>query len=112
MKKIIYCIVALCVFSLTSCDKWLDVKPSNNEEERELFSTETGFESSLTGAYIGMKSSQLYGKNLTMGMLEYMAQHWVANSADVEGHYSDYDYENVQVESSIKGVYALSLIHI
>lgn len=106
MKKLIYCIVALCVFSLTSCDKWLDVKPSNNEEERELFSTETGFESSMTGAYIGMKASQLYGENLTMGMLEYMAQHWVANSADVEGHYSDYDYENVQVESSIKGVYA------
>ncbi|MGI6243356.1 MAG: RagB/SusD family nutrient uptake outer membrane protein [Prevotella sp.] len=106
MKKLIYYIVAICICSLTSCDNWLDVKPSNNEEEKELFSTESGFESALTGVYIGMKTGQLYGENLTMGMLEYMAQHWVANSADVEGHYSDYDYENAQVETSIKGVYA------
>ena len=82
------------------------MKPSSNEEENEVYTTETGFENALTGIYINMKSKQLYGERLTMGMLEYMAQHWVANSTEITGFYSNYDYENAAVEVSIKEVYA------
>lgn len=106
MKKIIYSLLTLCATSLTSCNNWLDVKPSGHEEETEQFGSVTGFENALIGAYIGMKAGQLYGENLSMGMLEYMAQHWVANSADAEGHFSDYDYKDARVETAFKDVYA------
>ena len=106
MKKTIYYIIFLSTLMMSSCSDWLDVKPSNNEEEEEMFSTETGFENALTGVYINMKSHQLYGRQLTMGMLEYMAQHWVANSSTTEGRYSNYDYEDAAVEESIKNIYA------
>ena len=107
MKKAIYnIIICACTILMCSCDNWLDVKPSSNEEESEVYTTETGFENALTGIYINMKSKQLYGERLTMGMLEYMAQHWVSNSTDVTGFYSNYDYENAEVEASVKEVYA------
>ena len=66
----------LLLFVLSSCNKWLDVKPSSEMEREDLYSSEGGFESSLSGCYIALKGSMLYGQSLTMTTIEYLAQHW------------------------------------
>lgn len=57
------------MFVTTSCDSWLDVKPKTEEEAERMFSTEEGFKSALAGAYISLSQPELYGRELTFGMV-------------------------------------------
>ena len=52
MKKILYILIGLFVFS--SCDEWLDVTPNTDVPAKDLFTTENGFTSALAGLYIVM----------------------------------------------------------
>ncbi|MCI6619801.1 MAG: RagB/SusD family nutrient uptake outer membrane protein [Prevotella sp.] len=106
MKHTLLYIALLSAVLCSSCSEWLDVKPTKYTEEDEMFSTVTGFQNALTGVYIELKGSTLYGQNLSMGMLEYMAQHWVANPSDTEGKLSNYEYDEANVETMINSVYA------
>ena len=72
MKKILYILIGLFVFS--SCDEWLDVTPNTDVPAKELFTTENGFTSALAGLYIVMTEEDTYGKNLTFGLVEQLAQ--------------------------------------
>ena len=76
MKRIIYIIaVALVsVVSLPSCSEWLDVTPNTDLPAKELFTTENGFNSALAGLYILMTEEDTYGKNLSFGLTEQLAQ--------------------------------------
>ncbi len=76
MKKSIYIFLAglTGVFSLASCDDWLDVAPNTDVPAKELFTTENGFMSSLAGLYISMTEENTYGKNLSFGLTEQLAQ--------------------------------------
>ena len=46
MKTRLFIIVCL-LFSLTSCNKWLDVELENKVDEDKLFSTAEGFQEAL-----------------------------------------------------------------
>lgn len=76
MKKNLYtlivCLTATVAFS--SCSDWFDVSPKTNVKAEELFETENGFQSALAGIYISMTSGNVYGGNLSFGMLDQMAQ--------------------------------------
>lgn len=76
MKRIIYIFVAglTGVFSLASCSDWLDVAPNTDVPAKELFTTENGFQSALAGLYITMTDENTYGKNLSFGLVEQLAQ--------------------------------------
>lgn len=109
MKKIyLYgCIVLLLV--VTSCDKWLDVRPKNQKTTDELFSTYDGFKSALDGCYIKLKDRNIYGERLTMTNIESMAQLWAKTSNS--GLPSDYelkefDYEGDNARSAILRIYS------
>lgn len=81
MKKIIITTILLGTLGLTSCKKWLDVKPLAQTTKDELFSTQKGFRDALTGAYINLKAGDVYGGSMTWGNIEYMARNWdVVNS--------------------------------
>ena len=73
MKKRIY-ILLTSLITLISCDKWLDVAPNTDVPAKELFTTENGFMSSLAGLYIVMTEEDTYGKNLSFGLVEQLAQ--------------------------------------
>lgn len=66
------------LITLVSCTDWLDVKPKVNVEEREVFNNEQGFKEALTGAYIKMSNASLYGKELTYGFIDILAQRYVS----------------------------------
>ncbi len=75
MKKTIYTIATLIgISSLASCSDWLDVTPNTDVPAKELFTTENGFKSALAGLYITMTEEDTYGKNLTFGLMDQLAQ--------------------------------------
>lgn len=69
----------LCLTLTAACSDWLDVKPSTQIEKEDAEKTLTGYESMLIGAYIQMQSPLLYGRQMSYGAIEYLAEHW--NSA-------------------------------
>lgn len=96
MKKNIYrlrvvCAVMLALFCTTSCNDWLEVKPKTEEEADKLFSTLDGFKSALAGVYIGMSQTELYGREMTFGMVGVLGQEWGSGS-DLSNQYSAYSY--------------------
>ena len=76
MKRIIYIIIVAfaSMVSLPSCSEWLDVTPNTDLPAKELFTTENGFNSALAGLYILMTEEDTYGKNLSFGLMEQLAQ--------------------------------------
>lgn len=64
-------LVALC---MASCMDWLDVRPKTSVNEEELYSREEGFMEALTGIYIQMSSTDMYGRELSYGITDKLAQ--------------------------------------
>lgn len=99
--------IILLVFTIiaASCSDWLHVKPTSESESDEFLSAETGYKGALTGLYLKLKDDKAYGNNLTMGFVEYLAQHWYPE-ADTEGeHIQEYNYLNANVESRTNGMF-------
>ncbi|WP_423738153.1 RagB/SusD family nutrient uptake outer membrane protein [Chitinophaga caseinilytica] len=67
-------IFALFAVMAAGCKKWLDVSPKTQIRQRELFENEQGFLDALTGVYLKLGSSNLYGQQMTYGLLDVMAQ--------------------------------------
>lgn len=92
---------------LPSCNKWLDVSPKTQIKADDNYSTEQGFEDALTGVYLLLGSESLYGKELTFGMLDAMAQYYTALAQSNTYNYdAAFDYENANVESRINAVWS------
>lgn len=70
------CVVVTGVMTLTSCDKFLDVKPEDKVLESEVYSSQRGIQSVLNGLYINLASNDLYGDNLSLSTLEILAQRY------------------------------------
>lgn len=66
--------IGLAALMLISCDSWLDVKPDDKVLQEDLFSTQEGFNTALNGIYLNMAEEQLYGKELSCGLIEAMGQ--------------------------------------
>lgn len=85
-----YIALPVLVLIMEGCSSWLDVKPYDQIAEDELFQSAKGYEKLLNGIYIEMNSDALYGKSLTVEMLEVMSQMWqVGDNTDVWGDYTD-----------------------
>ena len=107
MKQIL--VIVLCgIVLLSSCNKWLDVKPSSEKEREDQFSTESGFRLALSGAYLKLKSNNLYGQAMTMTSMEYLAQLWKTESTQIENFMNldwDSDYAKSQMSSIFSEMY-------
>ena len=73
-KFFIYIAGIISILSFASCSDWLDVTPNTDVPAEELFTTENGFKSALAGLYITMTEENTYGKNLSFGLMEELAQ--------------------------------------
>lgn len=81
---------------LCSCSDWLDRQPSNQTSADKLFKTELGFQEALTGIYTLMSSKDLYGKEMTYGFVDVIAQQWQLTSIPSTSPYNgakNYDFE-------------------
>lgn len=75
-------IALLACFSTISCEKWLDVQPKSEIKQDKLFESESGFQEALMGVYVLMGREQLYGRELTVGMLDVVAQQYNMESTN------------------------------
>ncbi len=64
---------------LSSCKKWLEVQPESEIAAPALFSTESGFMEGLNGVYSRSTVEDLYGKELTFGTPEALAQNYTTS---------------------------------
>lgn len=83
-----------------SCNDWLDVTPKTNINETGLFKNEQGFKEALTGIYITMSGTSLYGREMTYGFIDQLAQRYY-NSASSTADYDQttwYTYPSTRTE--------------
>jgi hypothetical protein len=81
---------------LSSCKKWLDVKPVSEVSKDDLFNTEEGFQESLNGVYSLCTETQVYGNELTFGLPDVLAQNYTIPPQDYMGYQQTalYNYTN------------------
>jgi len=100
MKNLFFIICSVLV--LCSCSGWLDVEPKTNIDEKDLFDKEQGFKEALTGIYIAMCSNNLYGRELTYGFMDVIAQRY-ENAQNQNANYSDasvwYTYPSTKTQA-------------
>lgn len=98
MKYLKYMIIFSTVLS-TACSNWLDVSPGMEKEKKDALASQDGIRKVLIGAYIRMKTEKLYGKEMTYGFTECLAQHWQSTSkTSLSGYLKKYDYKAKLVE--------------
>ena len=71
-----FCFLLFLPCLLSSCDDWLDVRGENIEKEQDQFETYKGFRDALTGCYMKMGATNLYGQRMTMTDIECLADLW------------------------------------
>lgn len=72
---------AFAALIFSSCSDWLDLYPSNEIKEEYLFSSGDGFRTATNGIYRKMATFDLYGSNLTWGILDAWAQAYYIDQA-------------------------------
>lgn len=98
MKKAIIIIGMALAVLLSACADWVNVSPKEEVEAEKLFNSENGFKSALIGVYARMTLKKNYGKNLSYGYIEELAQRYdnydaVAAPTDAK-RAERYDYKN------------------
>lgn len=104
INKIIYIIIVILSFS--SCSKWLTIDPSDQVSEKELYSTADGFYNQLNGVYKNMATEELWGRELSYGLIDVIAQYYNFENAGIEHstweHASKYDYKMMRLPNMIE----------
>lgn len=101
----------LLLANLTACNDWLNVQPSSQVEDTELFETEAGFKEALSGVYSSMLSTSTYGREMTFGAMAALAQEWSDYPSSLSTTYADlnqYKYSSSLSEGVIAGIWASS----
>lgn len=73
-------VMVLATVMLTACTDWLDVGSKSEVNEDEMFRTAEGYYATLTGLYLNLGSTQLYGGNLPLLALEPLTQQYSINT--------------------------------
>ena len=96
--KILNLFILVLFFSLVSCNEWLNVSPEDQIGEKDLFSNGEGFRNALNGIYKSMAEYELYGRQLSWGLPEAMAQTydytWATSRSNDLQFTSNYDWTN------------------
>jgi len=93
LRHILY--TAIVLLYCTSCNKWIDVKPTDRLSEDILFEKKEGFLKALNGVYVEMASTSLYGRFMTAGELDAMAQYYfITSSTNSYYDYVMFNYTN------------------
>ena len=109
MRKYKLLFLLLISLSTISCDGWLDVKPQDEIDEKDLFANGDGYRHLLNGIYYGLSNSSLYGRELTWGIVDALGQcfdfdNTTSETAGWLGRYgaTDYQWEHYQLKPAIE----------
>lgn len=108
MKKYIIPFMALTLLT-TSCSDWLDVRGENIQKEQDQFYNYKGFRDALTGCYMTMGSTNIYGEKLTMTDIENLAGLWNCDdneeSIPLQYALTNHQYTKDKAREAIKAIY-------
>ena len=99
------------VATLISCESWLDLKPETEATEKEIFSTGDGYRSVLNGLYKSMGSGNLYGTELSFGIVDCISQQYnleLMDETDFARSYraaGQFNYTDVSLEGKIGAIW-------
>lgn len=96
MKNII--ILFLVASAFTGCKKWLDVQPSDQIVDNELFSEALGYQHALNGIYIQAATQDLFGRNLSYGLNSSLGQDYAPGKMGTEQQLVQY-YDKTHASS-------------
>lgn len=103
--KYIFIFAAL-ITALSSCKKFLDVKPKTEIESTTAFEDEQGFKDALTGLYVKMGRDSLYGKELSYGLLEVLSKGYTElPTSDIYYQPSRYNYLDTASRKRLDGIW-------
>lgn len=116
MKKIYFktLLILTAAVLAASCD-WLNVTPSNAVDEDDLFTTGYGCRNALNGVYLKIGSPNLYGRNMSWGLLSAVAQEYLTddstqgkNSAQVCRDGADFVYNSTTTRPMVEAIWETS----
>ena len=108
MKTIIkYALMLTVAFSAFSCGDWLDVLPKSEQNIKDMFKTADGYYAAITGVYINMADSTLYGGRLPLTLTEPLTQQYTLSTyaGGKEEWARDFDYSGKQIETILSKVW-------
>lgn len=94
------------ILAFTSCKKFLTVVPKTEKPQDVIFSTEGGFKDALTGIYIQMKDSVVYGGAMTQTTIEQLISSWDVAANTTEERLGLFNYTDAGVEAALSSIYA------
>ena len=74
MKKYRFLLLLFLPFFISGCNEWLNVKPEDEIDEEDLFDSADGFRHALNGIYYTMGTGNLYGMNMSWGIVDALGQ--------------------------------------
>lgn len=100
------CLFGLLLF-FTSCKKWLDVNPKTQVKEETQFSSKQGYIDALFGIYQNAVKSNGYGRNMTFGLLDILAQRYENKTLATSLYYkiTHYAYTDADVKTQTDAVF-------
>lgn len=101
--KMKYCWLIF-LLALGSCNSWIDVKPSDRLSEDVLFSDREGFLKALNGIYVEMTDRSLYGRDMSCGVIDIMAQYYKIDQ-NYYAPYRDYNYTDEALKSTFDNIW-------
>lgn len=99
-------LLSLFTLSMTSCNDWLDVMPSDQVEDTDLFTSEQGFKEALSGVYSSMLTESTYKKDILYGAIGVLGQEWSAYPASGYPDLANYDYSTTYAENYFSGFWS------
>jgi len=117
MKKILLITPILCLMLLVfGCDKFLDVQPEDRTNQEQILRSEYAINSVLNGIYMRMAGNNVYGHNLTMSLVECLAQRYSNSNNRLAYHWftrgNFWDEDGIAekaIENMWEGLYVLAL---
>jgi hypothetical protein len=106
MTKMRYILIGLfTLLAVTSCDKYLTVNPKTEMTQEVLYSTQSGFTDALTGVYIQMKGSSVYGQALSWTTIEQLVSNWDVTANSTEQKIGLYNFTDQNVQNTISSIF-------
>lgn len=109
MKKNQYiCALLVMLLGITACENYLDVNPKGKLAEDEMFEDIEGYRSAMYGVYASLAKKDLYGKVLSYGFLDELAQLYYSpyefNSDNIK-EVTTYKYKDLKVVDVVNNIW-------
>ena len=93
-----------------ACNDWLDIRSGEVLLQEEVFGDADGFRIAVNGVYRQVASQELYGRNLTWGLMSVAAQHYLGgyNMTTLLTRMSNYEWEHTDLLGITESMWAKS----